>query len=93
MRAFGDSAGAHLALLLGTNTDEPGFDGGFAVTHGRVDVDRVVAWYPPTRLDTMQAESLPGTPFMHDTPDAPESILLGGPVPERTEQALSLIHI
>lgn len=84
---IGDSAGGHLALLLGTNADVPGFDGDFGVTDESARVDRVVAWYPPTRLDTMQQETAPDSPFSHDAADAPESLLLGVPPSEDRERA------
>ncbi|MBC6460667.1 alpha/beta hydrolase [Actinomadura sp. HBU206391] len=84
---WGESAGGHLASLAcltpgtrspGSRDDEP--DGSDAVQAG-------VVWYGPSNLLTMQAQSHPAATIDHDHPQSPESLLLGGPVPARPDEA------
>lgn len=74
----GESAGGHLSVFLGANTTDPELEGTVGVTGPSSAVTASVGWYPPTRLDTMESESLPATPFAaHNAPDSPESMLIG----------------
>jgi acetyl esterase/lipase len=70
---WGESAGAHLAALLGLH-DTVG---------GRPGVAAVAAWYPPTDLPAI-APALGADP---GAPDSREALLLGGPVTDRPEAA------
>ncbi|MFF4779851.1 MULTISPECIES: alpha/beta hydrolase fold domain-containing protein [Streptomyces] len=86
--SLGASAGGHLAVFLGTNTTATDLEGTVGLTGPSSAVCASVGWYPPTRLDTMQAESMPGTPFTaHSAPDSPESRLIGHAVSERPDLA------
>jgi acetyl esterase/lipase len=81
---WGDSAGGHLAALAGTRGEaRPGIRG-------------VVAWYPVTDLVGIQADAdaVGGEP--HNTPDARETALLGGPIsdlPELAADASPVSHV
>jgi acetyl esterase/lipase len=77
--AWGESAGAHLAALLG-------------LTGGRSDgssdaVVGVVDWYGAADLTTMAAQALPTAIARSDAPDSRESRLIGAPVDEAPELA------
>jgi len=83
----GDSAGGHLVLIAGANSANAELEGDLGIVGVRSTVEAVTSWYGPTRLDTMDAESLPHSPFAHDAADSPESILIGGQVPLNTDKA------
>lgn len=70
--AWGESAGGHLALLLGMAGD-PGLEGEVGISGPASDVRAVVAWYPPTDLSVVA-----GAP---DDPETREALLLGAPPP------------
>lgn len=78
---WGISAGGHLAAMLGTTGNVAALEGteGFTGTSSRVQA--VVTWAAPTHLTTMGSQELPGSVMHHDTPDAPEALLLGCQVP------------
>jgi acetyl esterase/lipase len=71
--AWGYSAGAHLAALLGTTGDHPEFDVGDNLNYSS-QVQAAATFAAPTDLGTMGG--------YHDKPDSPESRLIGAPVPE-----------
>lgn len=79
--AWGESAGGHLALLLGLS-DAP-LDGDIGVTGVSSGVAAIAAWYPPT--DPL---GLPGD-LGADPSDATtrEALLLGGPAAQRPDVA------
>ncbi|MEU5690860.1 alpha/beta hydrolase [Actinosynnema sp. NPDC020468] len=77
--AWGESAGGHLAALLALTGADAESEGGNGVTEGTGEVRAVVDFYGPADLATMG----------HDEPTSPESLLLGGPVPERVREARS----
>ncbi|HEU4929467.1 MAG TPA: alpha/beta hydrolase fold domain-containing protein [Candidatus Krumholzibacteria bacterium] len=78
--AWGPSAGGHLSALLGTS-------GGVAALEGNVggnleQSSRIQAWadyYGPTDLlnISLLVTEPPGSVFDHDSPDSPESALIG----------------
>ena len=83
--AWGDSAGGHLAAMLGvtgdqrTSFDDPGL-GNPGVSSA---VQAVVDWYGPSdflAMDTQARASRCPEPQVHDVPDSPESVWLGAPV-------------
>lgn len=85
---IGASAGGHLAIFLGANTDSVDLEGAVGLTGVSSVVASSVGWYPPTRLETMQEESIPGTPFsVHSAAGSPESRLIGAPVEDRPDLA------
>ena len=82
--AWGESAGGHLAALLGLTGDR--MEGEVGVTGPSSGVVAVAAWYPPTDLAALAADNGadPGDP------DSREAQLLGAPVaavPELAAQA------
>lgn len=89
--AWGESAGGHLALLLGLTGDEAGRDGSVR-RPGSSAVAAVVGWYPPSDLEALPtdlgADPLDGT--------TREALLLGAPaaaVPELAAQAGPITHV
>jgi acetyl esterase/lipase len=84
--AWGASAGAHLAALLGTSRKVrklEDFTMGNPLTSSAVHA--VVDWYGPTenflKMDEQLKASGMGEPD-HSSPDSPESLLLGQPITE-----------
>ena len=78
--AWGPSAGGHLAAMLGTTGHVTEFEVG---AHLDVSsrVQAVVDYYGPTDFLQMDAQRLPDG-MIHNTPDSPESELVGGPIQE-----------
>jgi acetyl esterase/lipase len=84
--AWGASAGAHLAALLGTSRKVRKLED-FAMGNPRFSsaVHAVVDWYGPTenflKMDEQLIASGMGEPD-HSSPESPESLLLGRPITE-----------
>jgi len=100
--AWGDSAGGHLACLLGLTAGSPAFadqadspdDGGI---ESGDDVAAVVAWYPPTDLEKMGAQARPDAVARADEPGSRESLLIGAqpadaPDKARAASPVSYVH-
>jgi acetyl esterase/lipase len=83
--SFGASAGGHLAAMLGTAGDVKAFDVG---AHPGVSsrVQAVVDFFGPTDFLQMDAHRPSAQAMVHDTPDSPESQLVGGPIRENPEK-------
>ena len=84
--AWGESAGGHLAALLGLTAGDPELEGDVGVTGPSSAVAAVAAWYPPTDLPALPGD-LGADPA---APDSREAQLLGAPVaavPDRAAQA------
>ncbi len=64
--AWGESAGGHLAELLGLTTGDPALEGDVGVTGPSSEVCAVVAWYAPSDLRMMAADT-------GHQPDGPET--------------------
>lgn len=79
--AWGESAGAHLALLLGLAGEA--LEGEVGVTGVASDVAAVAAWYAPSDLLALPTDlgADPGDPATR------EALLLGGPAAHRQELA------
>ncbi|WP_208971762.1 alpha/beta hydrolase [Kineococcus rubinsiae] len=89
--AWGESAGAHLAALLGLTAGQAHLEGSGGITGPASAVRAVAAWYPPTDLTGLAAD-LGADP---DAPDSREAQLLGAPVssvPETAAEASPLTH-
>jgi acetyl esterase/lipase len=89
--AWGDSAGGHLASLVGLtggageyrgHPDDLGDVGGVSDT-----VAAVAAWYPPTDLLRMGEQRLPDAVANADDPGSREALLLGARPAEAPERA------
>ncbi|MEV7284969.1 alpha/beta hydrolase [Streptomyces sp. NPDC093252] len=88
--AFGESAGGHLAALLGLTPGHPALEGTVGVTGPSSQVTAVIDWYGPTDLLTLSRPTPP--------PAAPsrEALLLGSPVdqvPELARLASPVTHV
>jgi acetyl esterase/lipase len=89
--AWGESAGGHLAALLGLTAGDPGLEGEVGVTGPSSAVAAVAAWYPPTDLPALPGD-LGTDPAAADSREAQ---LLGAPVatvPDRAAQASPVTH-
>jgi acetyl esterase/lipase len=83
---WGESAGAHLALLVAMSDEIGGHD----------DVAGVVAWFPPTDLLGLDADAAAVGGEPHSPADSRESRLLGASVtdvPKRARAASPLSHV
>ena len=87
--AWGESAGGHLAAMLGTTSAHPGTDGAVGLTGASSAVGAVVDWYGPTDFAAMDRHAPPDSAMVHDDPGSPESILIGAPVQERPDLVLA----
>ena len=67
----GYSSGGHLSAMAGTSGRE-----------NSSSVDAVVDWFGPIDFQSMDSC---GSTMVHDAPDSPESILIGGPIQENDE--------
>jgi acetyl esterase/lipase len=83
--ATGHFAGGHLASLLGTTGNIRAFEKGDHLEQSS-RVQAVCALSGPTDLLQMDAHALPDAPFRHDTPNSPESRLIGGASQENPEK-------
>jgi len=83
--AWGDSAGGHLASLVGLtagSADYAGHDAGISDT-----VAAVAAWYPPTDLLHMGEQRLPDAVASADDPGSREALLLGAQPADAPDKA------
>ena len=86
--AWGDSAGGHLACLLGLTAGveefrEPGSGG----EGGNDGVGAVVAWYPPTDLERMGGQARPDAVARADDPGSREALLIGAQPADAPDKA------
>ncbi len=83
--AWGESAGGHLAALLGVTGNTNTFDVG---EHLEISsrVQAVVDHFGPTDFLQMDTQRLPGG-MVHDPPDSPESELIGGAIQTHKDRA------
>ncbi|MGO4804782.1 alpha/beta hydrolase fold domain-containing protein [Arthrobacter sp. 2MCAF15] len=86
--AWGDSAGGHLASLVGltANAGSPDF-ADVAGAGGDAAVAAVAAWYPPTDLVRMAEQSLPGAVARADDPGSREELLIGAVLADEPAKA------
>ncbi len=92
--AWGESAGGHLVTLLGVTGDVNEFDVG-AHLDASSRVQAVVDGFGPTDFLQMDAHRLE-TGMVHDTPDSPESKLVGGPIqdnPDKVARANPITYV
>jgi acetyl esterase/lipase len=83
----GESAGGHLAALVGTSGDVADLEGDLGTTGVSSRVHAVVDEFGPTDLTLMGKQSNGRSMIQHDAPDSPESRLMGGPIQEKQELA------
>jgi acetyl esterase/lipase len=92
--AWGSSAGGHLAAMLGTTGDVNTFDLGENLSVSS-RVQAVVDYFGPTDFLQMEAHRLPSG-MIHNSPDSPESKLIGGNIqdnPEKVAKANPITYI
>ena len=82
--AWGPSAGGHLVAMLGTAGHVTAFEVGENL-QASSQVLAVVDYFGPTDFCQMDAHRLPDG-MVHDTPDSPESELVGGPIQEHQDR-------
>ncbi len=82
---WGPSAGGHLAALLGTTSDVNEFDVGENLTVSS-RVQAVADFFGPTDFLQMEAHRLPYG-MVHNSPDSPESKLIGGYIHDNPQKA------
>jgi len=82
---WGASAGGHLVALLGTTGDINEFDVGENLTVSS-KVQAVVDYFGPTDLLQVESHRLPNGK-VSNSPDLPESKLIGGPIQDNPEKA------
>jgi acetyl esterase/lipase len=85
--AWGESSGGHLASLLGTAGHVTALEGDLGNTNESSRVQAVVDFFGPTDFSQMTAHSLPNSPIKHDSPKAPEALLIGGAIQENPQKA------
>jgi acetyl esterase/lipase len=82
--AWGSSAGGHLSALLGTTGDTKEFEVGAHLDQSS-RLQAVVDYFGPTDFLQMDAHRPPNG-MVHDTPNSPESELIGGPIQQHKEK-------
>lgn len=80
---WGSSSGGHLAALLGTTGGIEELEGNGGNLNESSSVQAVVDWYGPT--DLLQMSKFPSD-VDFDSPDSPESLLIGGPLQENKDK-------
>jgi dipeptidyl aminopeptidase/acylaminoacyl peptidase len=83
---WGNSSGGHLAALLGTTGGIQELEGNGEHLNESSSVQAVVDWYGPT--DLLQMSKFPSD-VDFDSPDSPESVLIGGALQENKEKVKS----
>jgi acetyl esterase/lipase len=82
--SYGQSAGGHLASMLGVMSDVKQFDVGENLKYSS-KVIAVADFFGPTDFLQMDAHRLP-TGMVHDTGDSPESHLVGGAIQQNKDK-------
>lgn len=82
--AWGSSAGGHLVAMLGTTGHVTEYEVGEHLEQSS-RVQCVVDYFGPTDFLQMDRQRLPDG-MTHDTPNSPESELIGGPIQENKEK-------
>jgi acetyl esterase/lipase len=75
--AMGDSAGGHLAALVGLTGDRADLEGDVGDTGGSSGVQAVIDWFGPAELLTMREQALPDGMQGMNAAESPESQLVG----------------
>jgi acetyl esterase/lipase len=83
---WGSSAGGHLVAFLGTSGDVKEFDVG-ANRERSSRVQCVMDDYGPTEFTKMDAHRIPSATQVHNSPNSPESRLIGGLITDAANAA------
>ena len=87
--AMGDSAGGHLAALVGLTGAHADLEGAVGDLEGSSIVQAVVDWFGPTEFLTMREQAIAGGMTGQDDPGSPESRLVGGAIQKLKAQAIA----
>lgn len=93
--AWGDSAGGHLACLVGLTAGSAALPDDAGASEGS-NVAAVVAWYPPTDLMRMGAQARPDAIARADDPGSREALLIGAQpadAPDKARAASPLTYV
>lgn len=85
--AWGESAGGHLASLVGLTGDRLDLEGDVGPAGPSSAVSGVIAWYAPSDLRSMSAQRHPESTVAPESPDSTESRLIGAPLGQRPDLA------
>ncbi len=84
--ACGDSAGGHLVSMLGVSAGNKDLEGTLGKHSDQTStVAAVINYFGPSQL--LLLDSKPGT-MVHDAPDSPEGMLIGGPIQQHKQATL-----
>jgi acetyl esterase/lipase len=86
---MGDSAGGHMASLVGLTNNMLDLEGEVGDRHGSSVVCAVVNWFGPTELLSMEQHSIGREFGSKDAPDSAESRLVGGSLQENSAAAIA----
>ena len=78
----GDSAGGHLAAMIGTSGEVAELEGDLGDPGVSSRVQAVLDWFGPTDFTQIVEQSDSKSVIKHDAPNSPTARLLGGPVAE-----------
>ena len=84
---MGDSAGGHLACLVGLTVNRPDLEGDVGLKEGSSAVSAIVNWFAPIDFLTMSDQRLDKSWSSADDPSSPESRLIGGSPKLNVEKA------
>ena len=87
--ALGDSAGGHLASMVGLTGDRADLEGQVGKAEASSAVQAVVNWFGPAELLTMQSQRVDQNWSSVDDPNSPESRLIGGAIQENQDAAIA----
>ncbi len=87
--AMGDSAGGHLASLVGLTDERPELAGDVGKAKASSSVQAVIDWFGPAELLTMQSQRIDQNWSSVDDPQSPESRLIGGAVQDHRAAAIA----
>ena len=87
--AMGDSAGGHLASLVGLTGNRADLEGEVGKAKASSAVQAVVNWFGPAELLTMQSHRIDQNWSSVDDPKSPESRLIGGAVQDYPTAAIA----
>ncbi len=87
--AMGDSAGGHLASMVGLTVENVQLEGFVGDTEGSSAVQAAVNWFGPTELLTMEQHSIGRELGSKYAPESAESRLIGGTMEEHQSKAIA----
>lgn len=93
---WGSSAGGHLSALVGTSGNAPELEGNIGILDQPSHVQAVCDWFGPTDFSLMNVQAGPTGVIDHDSPDSPESQLVGSPVatsPEKVKRVNPITYV